>query len=103
MIIRLTLFSEVIKNKNNSEYKESNYYYLNSDKKWYIRYGIKILFLLISFIPYARVHLRPNININILYIIWSSIPMLIHGFLLFGQNLIFNISLKVANKALYNH
>ena len=57
---------------------------------------------MISFIPFFTVYYKPNdINIINLYISGAGIPMLIFGFFLFGPNIIFVISLKIANKDLY--
>ena len=102
MIFGLYSLARTIKNQNYSRYNEANYYFQNTRNKWYTNYGIKILYLLFFFIPLSAFYLVPNnININILYIIGSGIPMFIFGFLLFGPYFIFNISFKMSNIQLY--
>ena len=102
MNIGLTLLSKTIKNNYYAKYDDANNYNINTNRRWKIKYGIRILFLSISFIPYSTIFLRPNnININILYIIGSAVPMFIFGFFLFGPNIIFNILCNVANIELY--
>ena len=102
MILGLNSLARNIKNNYFSRYNEANYYNKNTRKKWYTTFGIQFLFLIIFFIPFISFGLVPNkVNIYILYIIGSSIPMFILGFLLFGPYFIFVISFKAANIELY--
>ena len=102
MIFGLNSFARNIKNQFYCRYNEPNYYYQNTKNKWYIKYGLKLIYLLLFFIPLSAFYLVPNnININILYIIGPSIPMLIFGFLLFGPYFIFNILFNISNIILY--
>ena len=102
MTIGLTLLTKIIKKNYYSKFYDANNYHINTNKKWRIKYGYRLLFLSISFIPYSTIFLKPNnINIKILYIIGSGIPMFIFGFFLFGPNIIFNILLNVENIELY--
>lgn len=102
MVLGLTLLAYIIKAYYNSKYKAANYYNQNINKKWYINYSIKLCFLLISFIPLFTTFYKPNdINKINLYITGAGVPMFIFGFLLFGPNPIFVISLNNANKELY--
>ena len=98
MVFGLYVLASIIQRDYNSKFDEANYYYRNVKKKWYTIYGIKILILALCFIPFTATFLQPNnIDINGLYIVGSSIPMFIFGFLLFGPNFIFYFSYGIAN------
>ena len=102
MILGLNSLAYTIQNQYYSKYNEANYYYKNTKKKWYFKFGIRFIYLLLCFIPLIAFFIIPNnINIIILYVIGSSIPMFIFGFLLFGPYFIFNISFNDANIELY--
>lgn len=102
MILGMNSLAYTIKNQYQSKYKDANYYYRNTKKKWLNLFGIKLLYIIICFIPCSAPLIVPNnININILYIIGVSIPMFIFGFLVFGPFYIFMFSSKKANIELY--
>ena len=102
MILGLNSLAYTIQNQYYSKYNEANYYYKNTKKKWYFKFGIRFIYLSLCFIPLISFFIIPNnINIIILYVIGSSIPMFIFGFLLFGPYFIFNISFNDANIELY--
>jgi membrane-associated phospholipid phosphatase len=101
MIYGLTLLSSIIKKKYEGNFNSTNYYYKNTNQKCYKSYGIRFLILLICFIPFSVTFFTIKINVVILYILCSALPMFLFGFLLFGPNIIANISLKISNLELY--
>ena len=52
MIYGMTLLTYYVKEKYNGNYKELNYYYRNVNKKWYIRYGSRLVFTGICYLPF---------------------------------------------------
>ncbi len=102
MICGLTIFTIILKTKYNYNFNAANYYYRNIDMKWYKKYGIRLLIVLLCFLPYGATFFKPkDINIYLIYIFCSALPMFIFGFLLFGFSFLANILLKVANKEIY--
>lgn len=102
MVIGMFSLAYIIKVDYYSRYKDANNYYKKSNQKWYLRYGIKFIFLVICFLPlYATIVVPNNINMIFIYIVGSSIPSLIFGFLLFGAYFNFNIASKRSNLELY--
>ena len=78
-----------------------NYYYRNTKSKWYIKYGSRILFTGICYIPQISIYTNKNINIYVIYVLGSAFPMFIYGFMLFSINYILTIELHLANDDLY--
>ena len=101
MICGMTLLSYYVKHKYNEKYEELNYYYRNTKSKWYIKYGSRILFTGICYIPQISIYTNKNINIYVIYILGSAFPMFIYGFMLFSINYILTIELHLANDDLY--
>ena len=103
MICGLTAFTIILKNRYNYNFNAANYYYRNIDMKWYKKYGIRFLIVLLCFIPYPITFLRPKyINKYLVYVFCSALPMFLFGFFLFGLSFLANILLKVANKEIYS-
>ena len=101
MIYGMSVLSYYIKIKCCENYNGLNYYYRNSDKKWYIRYGSRFLFTALCYLPFVAIYSKRNINIYLVYIFIFAIPMFIFGFLLFSVNYLATILLKIANADLY--
>lgn len=102
MICGITCLTYITNKNFYSNYEELNYYYKNSNYKWYITYPLKVVFLWISYIPYYVSSSKPpGLSPIILYIFGSSIPVFLFGFMLFGPRYIFFVLLKMANKDLY--
>ena len=98
-IICLTYF---VKTNYDSNYEKLNFYYKNTNKKIYIIYLVKLLLLLICYIPYYVTSFKPEqVSLTILYIFGVAIPLFLFGFMLFGPHYIILILLKLVNKELY--
>lgn len=98
-IICLTYF---VKTNYDSNYEKLNFYYKNTNKKIYIIYLVKLLLLLICYIPYFVTSFKPEqVSLTILYIFGVAIPLFLFGFMLFGPHYIILILLKLVNKELY--
>ena len=84
-------------------YNELNYYYRNCNKKWYVKYGSRLLFTLICYLPYILTFAKRNMNIYLAYIFLSALPMFVFGLSLFSVNYLVSILLKIANEDLYRN
>ena len=102
MVYGMTMLTHFVKKNYNSSFDLINNFNKNSNKKWYIVYPIKLLLIIFCYTPYIAFYLRPkNLNKYLNYILGSSLPLFIFGFLLFGPNFIFNIILGIGNKDIY--
>ena len=103
MIYGMTILSNFVKNNYHGNYNELNYYYRNCNKKWYVKYGSRLLFTLICYLPYILTFAKRNMNIYLAYIFLSALPMFVFGLSLFSVNYLVSILLKIANEDLYRN
>ena len=105
MIYSLTGLVYYIKRKyySNSNFDSLNYYYKNSNKKWYISYGVRLLILGLCFLPYMTnlFKVRNPKNLIIIDIFGFAVPMFFYGFFSFGVYYFLSIKLNIANKNIY--
>ena len=102
MICGITCLTFIVYRYFNSNYEALNNYYKNSNYNWYITYPLKLVFLLICYIPFCVTKYKPvEVDMILLYIFGSSVPIFLFGFMLFGPRYIFYILSKLANKELY--
>ena len=104
MICGITCLTYILKKTfYSNNYEALNNYYKNSDYKWYVTYPLRLVFLLICYIPYYVTNYRPvEINLILIYIFGISVPIFLFGFMLFGPRYILIILSKIANKELYH-
>ena len=102
MVCGMSMLTHFVKNNYKCTFESLNNFNKNTNKKWYIVYPIKLLMIVFCYIPYVAYYIRPkNMNQYLYYILGSSVPMFIFGFLLFGPNFIFNILFGIGNKDIY--